>query len=204
VGPPRAKEIRAAPANCFQLPCPKSTALQSDPAIIGKKADGCIDTHHKIGLLRSRICQLLNRPQSRSRVERAPDRYPDRCPDSLLSHCPATRTSFRAANHGIDAACECSLTTRLGILRRRPQCRLAVSKNLRTEAGTSSYSTQRRRSSSAMSKVTSRDQPSAILKATMRTGFSYCPPSKLRTSVAPASRQSKWAGPRVSALERRW
>jgi hypothetical protein len=121
VGPPRAKEIRAAPANCFNCPAPKSTALQSDLTVISKKADGCIDTHHKIGLLRSRICQLLNRPQSRSRVERAPDRYPDRCPDNLLSHCPATRTSFRAASHGIDAACECSLTTRL---RRAPQCRL--------------------------------------------------------------------------------
>jgi len=52
-------------------------------------------------------------------VERAPahypDRYPDRSPDNLLSHCRATRTSFRAASYGIDAACECSLTTRLNL-----------------------------------------------------------------------------------------
>jgi hypothetical protein len=39
------------------------------------------------------------------------------------------------------------------------QCRLAASKNLRSEAGTSSYSMKRRRTSSAMSTVASRDQP---------------------------------------------
>jgi hypothetical protein len=34
-----------------------------------------------------------------------------------------------------------------------------------------------------MSQVTSRDQPSAELKATVPTGFSYCPSSKSRGSV---------------------
>jgi hypothetical protein len=44
--PVRRKSERPLP-NCFQLPCPKSTALQSDSTIISKKSDGCIDTHHK-------------------------------------------------------------------------------------------------------------------------------------------------------------
>jgi hypothetical protein len=50
------------------------------------------------------------------------------------------------------------------------QRRTAISKKACTERGTSSYSAKRRRSSSAISTVTSRDQPSAVLKATMRTG----------------------------------
>ena len=79
------------------------------------------------------------------------------------------------------------------------QCRLAASKNLRSEAGTSSYSMKRRRTSSAMSTVASRDQPLAVLKATMRTGSSYCPASKSRTSVSrsvSASSASRHALPR--------
>jgi hypothetical protein len=71
-------------------------------------------------IYKAEFCQLLEQAaKSESRVERAPahypDRYPDRSPDNLLSHCPATRTSFRAASHGIDAPCECSLTTRLNL-----------------------------------------------------------------------------------------
>jgi hypothetical protein len=74
----------------------------------------------RLYLLQSRICQLLEQAaKSESRAERAPahyfDRYPDRSPDNLLSHCRATQTSFRAASHGIDAACECSLTTGLNL-----------------------------------------------------------------------------------------
>jgi hypothetical protein len=57
-----------------------------------------------------------------------------------------------------------------GPFRRTAQRRTAISKNSCTERGTSSYSAKRRRNSSAISTVTSRDQPSAVLKATMRTG----------------------------------
>ena len=49
------------------------------------------------------------------------------------------------------------------------QCRLASIKS-RIESGTSPKSTYRRCSSSAISMVTSRHQPSAVLKATMRAG----------------------------------
>jgi hypothetical protein len=51
--------------------------------------------------------------------------------------------------------------------------RLATSSSSSTETGTSSNSTKRRRSSSAISTVTSRDQPSAVLKATIRLGRLY-------------------------------
>jgi len=56
--------------------------------------------------------------------------------------------------------------------------------NWRTDSGTSPNSTQRRRNSSATSTVASRDHPSAVLKATMRTGFLYSPDSRLRISVS--------------------
>ena len=54
-----------------------------------------------------------------------------------------------------------------------------MSTNTCTDTGTSSYSIRRRRSSSAMSLVTSRDQPSAVLKATMRAGWPYWPSIRL-------------------------
>jgi hypothetical protein len=44
--------------------------------------------------------------------------------------------------------------------------------------GTLARSEQRSRSSRAMSSVTSRDQRSAVLKATIRSGWEYCPDSK--------------------------
>lgn len=50
------------------------------------------------------------------------------------------------------------------------QCFAALSRNSSMEGATSSNSTKRRRSSSATSAVTSRDQPSVVLKATMRAG----------------------------------
>src|SRR6266404_5829426 len=67
---------------------------------------------------------------------------------------------------------------------RAQRVRLAVSRNSCTETGTSSYSAKRRRSSSAISRVTSRDQPSAVLKATMRVGWPYWPSMRLRISVS--------------------
>ena len=71
-------------------------------------------------------------------------------------------------------------------MRIRPQrARLAVSRNSCTEAGTSSYSAKRLRSSSAISTVTSRDQPWAVLKATMRTGLPYWSSIRSRISVSP-------------------
>src|ERR1700733_797522 len=79
------------------------------------------------------------------------------------------------------------------------QRRLVASKNLRTDSDTSSYSTKRRRSSSATSTVTSRDQPSAVLKATIRTGLSYWPSSIFRTihaRLVPASSVSRHTLPR--------
>ncbi len=54
----------------------------------------------------------------------------------------------------------------------RSQWRLFASMNARSDAGTSSCSTKRRRNSSAISTVTLRDQPCEVLKATMRAGFS--------------------------------
>jgi hypothetical protein len=48
-----------------------------------------------------------------------------------------------------------------------------ASMKLSIESGTSPNSTCRRRSSFAISLVTSRDHPSAVLKATMRTGLEY-------------------------------
>jgi len=56
VGPPRAKEIRAAPANCPSNALPQSTALQLGSTTISKKSDGCIDTHHKDRLPAIRRC----------------------------------------------------------------------------------------------------------------------------------------------------
>ena len=60
--------------------------------------------------------------------------------------------------------------------------RPAVSTNTCTD--TSSYSIRRRRSSLAISLVTSRDKPSAVLKATMRKGWPYWPSMRLRISVS--------------------
>jgi hypothetical protein len=51
----------------------------------------------------------------------------------------------------------------------------------------------------SISTVTSRDHPSAVLKAMMRTGFSYCPSSISRTGVerlAPATSVALHALPR--------
>ena len=73
---------------------------------------------------------------------------------TAVEDCPTTRSI---------AGCVRFLTL-LGVV-------TAVSKNSCTERGTSSYSGKRRRSSSAISTVTSRDQPSAVLKATIRTGW---------------------------------
>jgi len=98
------------------------------------------------------------------------------CVAAFYPHCRGSRRSGRngVTFHRIEPASPPGVAS----------MPMAVSKNLRTETGTSSYSMYRRRSSSAMSKVTSRDQPSAVLKATIRTGFSYCPSSKLRPSFS--------------------
>src|SRR5262249_12106350 len=68
------------------------------------------------------------------------------------------------------------------------------------EAGISPRSAQRFRNSLAISSVTSRDQLSAVLKATIRAGSSYCPSSKSWISfvrLASASSVSRQTRPRI-------
>ena len=75
-------------------------------------------------------------------------------------------------NHGVPDTTrrEGSRRERAGMPRDCADQRRLASKKSSTNSGTLPNSMYRRRNSSEMSTVTSRDQPSAVLKATMRTG----------------------------------